>query len=129
LLSAARAGGATIRYGADVAGIRTKGGSIEGVVLASGEELDAPIVASNADAKQTLLRLVDPIDLGPTLGWRAGNIRAPGVVAKGTLVLDGLPDFAGADAERLRGRIVFATGLDELERAFNDSKYGRISES
>jgi phytoene dehydrogenase-like protein len=49
------------------------------------------------------------------------------VVAKVTLVLDALPDF-GVDDERLRGRIVVAPSLDDLELAFNDSKYGRISE-
>jgi phytoene dehydrogenase-like protein len=98
------------------------------VVLANGEEIDAEIVASTADPKQTLLRLLDPAGVGPTLGWRAGNIRAPGVVAKVTLVLDGLPTIA-ADEERLRGRIVVAPSLEALELAFNDSKYGRISES
>jgi phytoene dehydrogenase-like protein len=51
------------------------------------------------------------------------------VVAKVTLALDGLPDFGGADEERLRGRIVVAPSLDGLELAFNDSKYGRVSES
>jgi phytoene dehydrogenase-like protein len=52
----------------------------------------------------------------------------PGVVAKVTLVLDALPAFGGVDDERLRGRIVIAPSLDDLEGAFNDSKYGRISE-
>jgi phytoene dehydrogenase-like protein len=41
-----------------------------------------------------------------------------------TLELDGLP----ADDQRLRGRIVIAPSLDYVELAFNDSKYGRISE-
>jgi len=49
-------------------------------------------------------------------------------VANVTLVLDGLPPIA-ADEERLRGRIVVAPSLEALELAFNDSKYGRISES
>jgi phytoene dehydrogenase-like protein len=129
LLSAARSAGTTIRFDANVADIRTTEGSVEGVALSSGEELDTGVVASSADPKQTLLRLVDPTEIGPTLGWRAENIRVPGVVAKVMLVLDGLPELAGADSERLRGRIVVAPGLDELESAFNDSKYGRISES
>jgi phytoene dehydrogenase-like protein len=128
LLSAARGHGATIRCDAEVAAIRTSRGSVEGVALASGEEIDAPIVASSADPKQTLLRLLDPAEVGPTLGWRAEHIRAPGVVAKVTLVLDGLPAIGGVDDERLRGRIVVAPSPDGLERAFNDSKYGRISE-
>ena len=127
LLAAARGYGATLRCGVDVSAIRTKRGSVEGVALASGEEIDARIVASSADPKQTLLRLLDPAEIGPTLSWRAEHIRVPGVVAKVTLVVDALPAFGGADEERLRGRIVIAPSLDVLERAFDDSKYGRIS--
>lgn len=128
LADAARGYGATIRCDAGVAAIRTGAGAVEGVALASGEEIDAGIVASSADPKQTLLSLVDPAVVGPTLGWRAEHIRAPGVVAKVTFVLDGLPAIGGAEDERLHGRIVLAPTLDDLERAFDDSKYGRISE-
>jgi len=127
LVAAARSHGVTLRCGVDVSAIRTKRGSVEGVALANGEEIDARIVVSSADPKQTLLRLLDPAEVGPTLGWHAEHIRMPGVVAKVTLVLDALPAF-GVDDERLRGRIVIAPSLDDLERAFNDSKYGRISE-
>jgi phytoene dehydrogenase-like protein len=128
LASAARSHGATLRCDADVSVIRTSRGSVEGVALTSGEEIDARIVASNADPKQTLLRLLDPAEVGPTLGWRTEHIRATGVVAKVTLVLDGLPAIGGVEDERLHGRIVVAPSLDHLELAFNDSKYGRISE-
>jgi phytoene dehydrogenase-like protein len=128
LVAAARSKGATIRCDADVAAIRTGRGSVEGVALESGEEIDARLVVSNADPKHTLLRLLDPAEVGPTLGWRVEHIRTPGVVAKVTLVLEGLPAIGGVDVERLRGRIVVAPSLDDLERAFDDSKYGRISE-
>jgi phytoene dehydrogenase-like protein len=128
LVAAARSHGAIVRCDAEVAAIRTGHGDMKGVALASGEEIDARIVASSADAKRTLLGLLDPAEVGPTLGWRAEHIRTPGVVAKVTLVLDGLPPIGGADEERLRGRIVVAPSLDHVERAFNDSKYGRISE-
>ena len=33
--------------------------------------------------------LVDPVTVGPSMRWRAGNIRTPGTVAKVNLVLDG----------------------------------------
>jgi phytoene dehydrogenase-like protein len=128
LVSAARSHGATLRCDADVAAIRTRQGSVEGVALSTGEEIDAAIVASSADPKHTLLRLLDPAEAGPTLGWRAEHIRTPGVVAKVILVLEGLPLIGGVGDERLRGRIVIAPSLDDVERAFNDSKYGRISE-
>jgi phytoene dehydrogenase-like protein len=129
LASAARSHGAELRVDAGVSLIRTSRDSVEGVALAGGEEIDAPVVASSADPKRTLLQLLDPAQVGPTLGWRAEHIRAAGVVAKVTLVLDGLPEIGGADDDRLRGRVVVAPSLDALERSFNDSKYGRISES
>jgi phytoene dehydrogenase-like protein len=45
------------------------------------------------------------------------------------LALSGLPTFVGADEpERLAGRIVIAPSIDHLERAFDASKYGRVSE-
>ena len=70
--------------------------------------------------------------LGPSLRWRAANIRTPGTVAKVNLVLDGLPEFpaAAGDARLLRGRIqVGTTSIEDVERAFDASKYGRISDS
>jgi phytoene dehydrogenase-like protein len=126
-LSAARAYGADVRCGTEVAGIRTHRGSVAGIVLDTGEEVDAPVVASNADPARTILHLLDPVDAGPTLAWRAEHIRTPGVVAKVSLVLDRLPALSGADPEALRGRIVMAPSIDHLERAFDASKYGQIS--
>lgn len=132
LASAARAAGAEIRTGAEVSAISSRDGRVTGVVLATGEEIDARAVVSGVDPKRTLVGLVDPVALGPSLGWRAGNIRTPGVVAKVNLALKKLPVFtaAGGDGERLlRGRILVAPGIDVIERAFDASKYGRFSET
>ena len=130
LESAARAAGVEIRTEAEVTSIRSRDGRVDGVVLAGGEEIDARAVVSGTDPKRTLLDLVDPVALGPTLGWRAGNIRTPGVVAKVNLALRKLPTFPAADGDEslLRGRIVLATGIEAIERAFDASKYGRWSE-
>jgi len=131
LAAAARAAGAEIRTEAEVLAIRSRDGIATGVALASGEEIDARAVVSGLDPKRTLLGLVDPVALGPSLGWRAGNIRTPGVVAKVNLGLRKLPTFPAArDDERLlRGRIVVAPGIDAMERAFDASKYGRWSDA
>lgn len=131
LASAARAAGAQIRCGAEAAAITTSDGGVTGVALAGGEELRAPVVACALDPKRALLSLLDPEDVGPTLGWRAGSIRTPGVVAKVNLALSALPAFAGAgeDLERLSGRVVVAPSIDSLERAFDASKYGRVSDA
>lgn len=130
LAAAARANGAQMRTGAEVVRITSKDGRATGVVLASGEEITARAVVTGADPKRTLVDLVDPVELGPSLGWRAGNIRTPGVVGKVNLALKKLPTFpsAGGDESLLRGRIVVAPGIDAVERAFDATKYGRFSE-
>jgi phytoene dehydrogenase-like protein len=83
------------------------------------------------DPKRTLLGLLDPTETGPTLRWRASNLRLPGVLAKVNLVLGGLPRWpaAGDDLDVLRGRILVAPAIDALERAFDAAKYGRMSDS
>jgi phytoene dehydrogenase-like protein len=135
LAAAARGFGAEMRTGAEVVGVTTSEGRATGVALASGEAIAAPIVASGLDPRQTLLGLLPPMELGPNLRWRAGNIRQPGRVARVNLGLATLPDFpaAGGPGEgslRLRGRIlVGASGIDDMERAFDASKYGRTSDA
>ncbi|HEX5451367.1 MAG TPA: NAD(P)/FAD-dependent oxidoreductase, partial [Candidatus Limnocylindrales bacterium] len=131
LASSARAAGVEIRTGAEVVRVIAREGRATGLVLRDGEEIASRAVVSGADPKRTLLDLVDPVALGPSLGWRASNIRAPGVVAKVNLALRRLPAFpaAGDDARLLRGRIVVAPGIEAMDRAFDASKYGRWSEA
>jgi phytoene dehydrogenase-like protein len=132
LVAAAQSFGAELRTGAEVAAVRSGEGRVSGVTLASGQEIDARTVVAGIDPKRLLTRLVDPLDLGPGLLWRAGNLRLHGMVAKVNLALAELPVFGGIDAEDgarlLRGRIVIAPGIDALERAFDAAKYGRLSE-
>jgi phytoene dehydrogenase-like protein len=130
LATAAQAYGAELRTGAEVARITSRDGVATGVVLANGEEISARAVVSGADPKRTLVDLIDPVALGPSLGWRAGNIRTRGVVAKVNLALRRLPTFpaAAGDEAALRGRIVVAPSIDAMERAFDATKYGRWSD-
>jgi phytoene dehydrogenase-like protein len=132
LAASARAAGAEIRCGADVVAITARDNHVTGVTLASGEEIASQTVVSGVDPKRTLVDLVDPVTVGPTMRWRAGNYRTPGVVAKVNVVLDRLPAFtaaAGDDQQLLRGRIVAAPGIDAMERAFDAAKYGRASDT
>jgi phytoene dehydrogenase-like protein len=127
LEAAATARGVTIRTGAEVASILTRNGRATGVVLTDGTELKADLVVSAADPKATL-RLIDPVELGPTMVWRAENIRQPGATAKVDLALGGLPSFPGGDDERLRGRIVIGPSIDAVEHAMDAYKYGHVAE-
>ncbi len=97
LASAARSHGVEIRTGVEVVEIRSRDGRVLGVRTAEGASLDARVVVSAADPKTTL-RMCDPVELGPHMVWRAGNIRQSGAVAKVNLALSGLPAFNGADS-------------------------------
>jgi phytoene dehydrogenase-like protein len=130
LAASARAHGAEIRTGAAVARIATKDGAVTGVVLASGEEVPAGAVVSNADPKRTFLDLVDPVDLDPDFLQKVRNYRATGALAKVNLALSGLPEFRGANGAgpaALSGRIHIGPDIDTLERAYDAAKYGDFS--
>ncbi len=127
LEAAAREAGVEIRTSAEVTDITSRDGRATGVVIAGGEELTARAVVAGIDPKRALTGLADPVAIGPSLLWRAANIRTPGTVAKVNLVLSGLPVFpaAGSDARLVRGRILIAPGIDAMERAHDAAKYGR----
>lgn len=130
LAASASAAGVTIRTGARVAQILTRGESAAGVLLESGEELSAHAVVGAIDPKQLYLSLVDPGALPPTFRQRVQQIRARGVLAKINLSLSGEPVFPAlhGDDLPLRGRLLFAPAIDEIERAYDAVKYGRMSE-
>ncbi len=127
LASAARAAGAEIRTGAEVARIDVQNGRIAGVTLTSGEHLRGRAVVSNADPRRTFLGLLDPVELAPAFLERIRSYRCVGNVAKINLALSDLPRFRSADARALSGRIHIGPDLEYLERAFDASKYGAYS--
>jgi phytoene dehydrogenase-like protein len=130
MASAAKAAGVEIRTSADVIEIRVKDGAATGVLLGTGEEINAKAVISNADPKRTLLKLTDPTHLSPDFVQKLQHYRGNGTVAKVNLALSGLPTFTAlknADSNALKGRIHIGPEIDYLERAFDESKYGNFS--
>ena len=68
-------GGGEIRLRSRVERVLVEGGRAVGVRLAKGEELRAPVVISNADAKRTLLEMVGEDYLSPALAERLKEYR------------------------------------------------------
>lgn len=134
IAAAAKASGATLRTGVEVTGIEVKNGAVEAVRLTQGDRIETTSIVSGLDPKRTFLGLIAPADLDPAFRKKVQNIRARGVTAKVNLALGGLPDFKGLGAgaqdggSPLRGRILLGNSIDDLERAFDASKYGAISE-
>jgi phytoene dehydrogenase-like protein len=132
MAAAARHAGAEIRTGAEVERIVVKNDAASGVVLRGGEEISAKRVVSGADPQRTLLGLLDPVHLPPSFAVKMQHYRANGTAAKLNLALDALPTFTALRNSpdgnaALAGRIHIGPGIDYLERAFDDSKYGDFS--
>jgi phytoene dehydrogenase-like protein len=132
MASAAQAAGAEVRTNAEIIEIRVQDGIATGVVLSTGEEIQAKAVVSNTDPKRTLLKLTDPTHLSPDFVQKLQHYRGNGTVAKINLALSGLPDFTALknsddSASALQGRIHIGNEIDYLEHAFDECKYGNFS--
>ena len=90
-------------------------------MLASGEEIPAKTILSSADPKQTLLKLVGPMELPPEFVWHTQSIKMRGSVAKVHLLTDGKHGIP-------EGTVVLAPSIKYLEHAYDMAKYGEISE-
>src|SRR6185369_11258322 len=122
LTKSAKASGVEIRTGTPVERILIESDTSVGVVLAGGDEIRAPIVASSADPQQSLLKLVPPGNLDAQFLKRIRHLRMNGCVAKVHLALDGLPE----SWSKSTGRMVAAPSINHIERAFDCAKYGRV---
>jgi phytoene dehydrogenase-like protein len=126
--AAARRHGATIRTASPVAGIAVRDHTVTGVVLESGEELDAPLVLSATDPARTLLGMVDPVWLDPELLLALRNVRYRGCTAFVLYGLDALPDMNDADA-LLRGTVSLSPDVVSIERGSDAVKYGAVADA
>lgn len=123
LEDAARGAGVTVRTGAAVSSVLVRDDAARGVTLASGEEISASAVLSTLDPAHTLLRLVDPVWLGPEVLHALGKVKYRGARATVCFGLDADPGIPGAEA------VVSLTGTTvALERAYDAAKYGAVSE-
>ncbi len=130
LAKAAQEMGVEIRTEAEVAHIRVKNGAAAGVALANGDEYQARVVASNADANVTFNRLLDPRLLPPDFAEAINRIGYESASLKINVALAELPKFKAAPAEgttHLRGTVHICPDQDYIERGYDDAKYGRPS--
>lgn len=130
LAGAARAFGAELRTGAEVAGITSAAGRVTGVDLVSGEHVPAGTVITTLHPKLSFLKLIDPAVLPADFvadirGWqsRSGTVKI-------NLALERLPVFASHptfDPQVHGGTIVLAESLDEIETSFQEAVTGSPS--
>ena len=128
LRASAVAKGADIRTRARVIGIRVEEDRACGLILANGDEIGAGAVISTIDARTTWVDLVGTAHLDTGLVRDLSAIRSAPSAVKVNLALGCLPSFPRAAPDDLRGRLVIAPGVDEVERAANPRKYGATTD-
>jgi phytoene dehydrogenase-like protein len=124
LANAAVAHGAEIQLNARVQRIIIENGKAVGVALENGEVINARNVISNAGPAATMQGMVGPRHIDAGFQRDIAKIRSKGAAAKLNLALDKLPSFTGLAGPDLAGRILLGGTVEEIERAFDASKYG-----
>ena len=129
IASSARAWGAEIRTSSPVKHILVKDNEATGVILENGDYHLASVVMSSVDPRLTFMRMVGADHLPAEFAADIARYKFRGSSGKVNLALDALPDFKampGAGAH-LRGAISISPGVDYMERAFDEAKYGDFS--
>lgn len=117
---------------AEVAQIVTNESKVQGVALADGSVLLAPIVASSVDAHLTFERMLDPQVLPPAFRAAIGRIDYASASAKVNVALSEPPQFTAVPATGIaphhQGTMHISPTMEYIERAYDDAKYGRPSQ-
>ena len=121
LARAAESHGVEIRVNAAASEIIIDGGNVSGVRLASGEELKAGIVVSNAHPKLTFLKLLQPKHLKPRFRDAVERIDTKGAMARVHLLVDELPHYVGFESAvegwQHRGLTVLGCSIENYHKA------------
>ncbi len=128
IAASARASGAEIRTDAEVASIDSSGGRVTGVTLADGTVLRAPIVASGAHPKTTIMDLAGAENFPEDVREDMAAYRTRGASVKINMVLSEAPVYEGLSEEDskhlLTAGVNWCPSLDYLERAWQDAVRG-----
>jgi phytoene dehydrogenase-like protein len=125
----AEAAGTEIRTGAEVTSIDVRDGRVAGVTLADGASLSAPIVASGAHPKTTVLELAGAEHFPDEVAADMRRYRSRGGSVKINMLLSEPPRYEGVDDESAqmlhRTGVNLCPSVDYLERAWQDALAGR----
>jgi len=132
IAASARAAGAEIRTDSEVVSIDSSDGRVTGVTLADGTVHRAPVVASGAHPKTTILDLAGADNFPDEVREDMTAYRTRGASVKINMVLSEPPVYEGlSDADSrhlLTAGVNWCPSLDYLERAWQDAVRGVPSE-
>ena len=133
IAASARSAGAEIRTDAEVVSIDSIGGRVTGVTLADGTVHRAPIVASGAHPKTTILDLAGGENFPDEIREDMEAYRTRGASVKINMVLSEAPVYEGLSEEDSRHLLTagvnWCPSLDYLERAWQDAVRGVPAEN
>jgi len=129
IAAAAKEAGVEIVTDAAIERIKVKDGRTAGVVMKGGSEVEARVVVSSVDPHRTFLKMIEPGVLDDEFLGEVRRYKLRGSSGKVNLALDALPDFTclPGPGAHLRGAISISPGVEYMERAYDDAKYGRFS--
>jgi len=117
---------------APVAAIEVVDGRARGVRTTDGRSFSAPVVVANANAKTLFRRLLAPEHLPAELLADIDAFRTFSTAFKLNIAAAEPPAYRAFDAAKAGFAyptyVHIAPGIDYLERAYDDAKYGRFSE-
>jgi phytoene dehydrogenase-like protein len=123
--------GMEVETNAAVAEVLVSEGRATGVRTADGREFHAKVVASNASAKTLFRRLVAPIHLPAELLAEIDSYRTFSTAFKMNIAAEAPPRYSAFDPEKTGFAyptyVHVAPGIEYLERAYDDAKYGSYS--
>ncbi len=130
IASAFQSYGGELRTEAGIERILVKDGKVTGVALENGEEIEASVVVSAMDVKQTFLDCVEAADLPGAFVDRVRNFKIRGSSGKLNIALDGLPEFPAIPkgSTLYHTDMHFVDSMQRMERAYDDWKSGTWSE-
>jgi phytoene dehydrogenase-like protein len=126
LSKAATSAGVEIRTNARVSSVVVEDLSATGVVLESGEIINAAKIISNADPKTSYLTLLGAKHLDVQFTHRINRLRTDGFVSKVHLALNSEPKFTGLSSAD--GRMIIAPTMHYIESTYDHAKYGELAE-
>ncbi|HLI43841.1 MAG TPA: NAD(P)/FAD-dependent oxidoreductase [Acidimicrobiales bacterium] len=124
--------GAEIRTASPVVRTIVRDGRAEGVVLASGDELRAPVVVTTLHPRTAFLDHVGTANLPEDFARDIEHWKTRSGVVKINLALSQLPSFTADPGTNLQphhtGSVEMAPSMEYMERAFLDAREGRPAE-
>src|SRR3954447_18326271 len=121
--------GVEIRTSAEVAQIRIEGGRATGVILESGEVVNAKVVLSNADPKRTYLKLVEHGELPGDYQKAIEDIKITSPVMKINMAVKELPRFTALEGKDQRqgstGGLFIGPSIDYVQKAYHEAAMGQ----